>query len=266
MPAIVRGGGGGKSTKDATAVPGDVRSGKTFYGANGKQTGTLDIKEEKIIILDIKDSEDIAPIKRNDSVIYYGDYYYFSPITVWDKNINNNATGEMQYVSLAEDCISYIVDVYGGSHYNYKTDIYKSITLPEDVTDMWIECVGEYGTKNKDVETGKVHSIIRFNKNDFIRFKNNKKWYLLAQIKILKRSDKNSYDYNSIYLLPVNEYNNSFDGTSNACMLFGWSGNKLSIGIGFSTYEIYDLPSPHDETEKYYFDMNMKFIIHYTTK
>lgn len=39
MPAIVRGGGGGKNTKDATAVPGDVRSGKTFYGANGKQTG-----------------------------------------------------------------------------------------------------------------------------------------------------------------------------------------------------------------------------------
>lgn len=39
MPLLVRGGGGGKNTKDATAVPGDVRSGKTFYGANGKQTG-----------------------------------------------------------------------------------------------------------------------------------------------------------------------------------------------------------------------------------
>ncbi len=39
MPLLVRGGGGGKNTKDATAVPGDVRSGKTFYGADGKQTG-----------------------------------------------------------------------------------------------------------------------------------------------------------------------------------------------------------------------------------
>lgn len=39
MPLLVRGGGGGKSIKDATAVPWDVRSGKTFYGANGKQTG-----------------------------------------------------------------------------------------------------------------------------------------------------------------------------------------------------------------------------------
>lgn len=265
MPLLVRGGGGGKNTKDATAVPGDVRSGKTFYGANGKQTGTLDIKEEKIIIFDIKDSEDIAPIKRNNSVIYYGDYYYFSPVTIWDKNINNNSTGEMQYVSLAEDCISYIVDVYGGSHYNYKADIYKSITLPEDVTDVWIECVGEYGTKNQYIETGKVHSVIRFNKNDFVRFKNNKKWHLLAQIKFIKQSDNSSYTHDEIYLSPVNEYNDSFSNGV-TCILFGWSGNKLSIGIGFSVYEIYDLPSPYDETAKYYFDMNMKFIIHYTTK
>ena len=31
MPVLMRGGGGGKKTKDATALPEDVRSGKTFY-------------------------------------------------------------------------------------------------------------------------------------------------------------------------------------------------------------------------------------------
>ena len=39
MPVLMRGGGGGKKTKDATALPEDVRSGKTFYGKDGKQTG-----------------------------------------------------------------------------------------------------------------------------------------------------------------------------------------------------------------------------------
>ena len=42
MPAIVRGGGGGKNTKDATAVPEDVKKGKVFYNNQGKQTGTLE--------------------------------------------------------------------------------------------------------------------------------------------------------------------------------------------------------------------------------
>ncbi len=39
MPVLMRGGGGSKKTKDATALPEDVRSGKTFYGKDGKQTG-----------------------------------------------------------------------------------------------------------------------------------------------------------------------------------------------------------------------------------
>lgn len=39
MPVKVYGTGGGKNTKDATAIPSDVRAGKTFYNAEGKQTG-----------------------------------------------------------------------------------------------------------------------------------------------------------------------------------------------------------------------------------
>lgn len=39
MPVKVYGTGGGKNTKDATAAPDDVRAGKTFYNAEGKQTG-----------------------------------------------------------------------------------------------------------------------------------------------------------------------------------------------------------------------------------
>ena len=39
MPVKVYGTGGGKNTKDATALPDDVRAGKTFYNADGKQEG-----------------------------------------------------------------------------------------------------------------------------------------------------------------------------------------------------------------------------------
>lgn len=39
MPVLMRVSGGGKKTKDATALPEDVRSGKIFYGKDGKQTG-----------------------------------------------------------------------------------------------------------------------------------------------------------------------------------------------------------------------------------
>lgn len=42
MPLLVRSGGGGKNTKDATAVPADVKKGKIFYNSEGRQVGTLD--------------------------------------------------------------------------------------------------------------------------------------------------------------------------------------------------------------------------------
>lgn len=39
MPVLMRGGGGGKKIKDATAVPGDVAQGKVFYNNDGRQVG-----------------------------------------------------------------------------------------------------------------------------------------------------------------------------------------------------------------------------------
>lgn len=39
MSVLIRAGGGGKNTKDATAMPEDVKKGKIYYGKNGKQTG-----------------------------------------------------------------------------------------------------------------------------------------------------------------------------------------------------------------------------------
>lgn len=39
MPVLMRGGGGGKKIKDATAVPSDVAKGKVFYNNNGRQVG-----------------------------------------------------------------------------------------------------------------------------------------------------------------------------------------------------------------------------------
>ncbi len=40
MPVLMRGGGGGKKIKDATAVPSDVAKGKVFYNNSGRQVGT----------------------------------------------------------------------------------------------------------------------------------------------------------------------------------------------------------------------------------
>ena len=40
MPVLMRGGGGGKKIKDATAVPSDVAAGKVFYNNDGRQVGT----------------------------------------------------------------------------------------------------------------------------------------------------------------------------------------------------------------------------------
>lgn len=48
MPLLVRGGVGGKSTKDATAVPGDVKKGKIFYNNQGRQIGTAELLATKI--------------------------------------------------------------------------------------------------------------------------------------------------------------------------------------------------------------------------
>lgn len=40
MPVLMRGGGGGKKIKDATAVPSDVANGKIFYNNDGRQIGS----------------------------------------------------------------------------------------------------------------------------------------------------------------------------------------------------------------------------------
>ena len=40
MPVLMRGGGGGKKIKDATAVSSDVAKGKVFYNNSGRQVGT----------------------------------------------------------------------------------------------------------------------------------------------------------------------------------------------------------------------------------
>lgn len=78
MPAIVRGGGGGKNTKDATAVPGDVKKGKLFYGRNGREVGVKDFSkfiEEKSIV--IPKQEDWNEVKRGYCVAvheYSGHY------------------------------------------------------------------------------------------------------------------------------------------------------------------------------------------------
>lgn len=62
MPLLVRGGGGGKSTKDATAVPGDVASGKSFYGVNGREIGTANIQKE--VIFSIKHGEEFSKAQK----------------------------------------------------------------------------------------------------------------------------------------------------------------------------------------------------------
>ena len=50
MPVLMRGGGGGKKIKDATAVPSDVASGKVFYNNGGRQIGTGELVPLKKIV------------------------------------------------------------------------------------------------------------------------------------------------------------------------------------------------------------------------
>lgn len=57
MPTVVKGSGGGKKIKDATAVPSDVASGKIFYNNDGRQVGNggnpwTDLKSLEITIGD----------------------------------------------------------------------------------------------------------------------------------------------------------------------------------------------------------------------
>lgn len=51
MPVLMRGGGGGKKIKDATAVSSDVAKGKVFYNNNGRQVGSLVTYGKEIITL-----------------------------------------------------------------------------------------------------------------------------------------------------------------------------------------------------------------------
>lgn len=66
MPVLMRGGGGGKKTKDATALPEDVRSGKTFYGKDGKQTGIWTPK-----VIDFTGDATAAPGDVKKGKIFY---------------------------------------------------------------------------------------------------------------------------------------------------------------------------------------------------
>lgn len=81
MPLLVRGGGGGKSTKDATAVPGDVKKGKIFYGRNGREVGIFDspFPNIKQINISLKANVDYPisnpiDISKYGGVVYIGDY------------------------------------------------------------------------------------------------------------------------------------------------------------------------------------------------
>lgn len=122
MPLLVRGGGGGKNTKDATAVPGDVRSGKTFYGANGKQTGIWTPK-----VTDYTGDATAVPEDVRSGRIFYNnlgrqigvrdskDLYYVQMQA--EKNTTNNGSVSMEIYTLAT------ITVYLARHsFNYITE------------------------------------------------------------------------------------------------------------------------------------------------
>lgn len=69
MPLLVRGGGGGKKIKDATAVPSDVAAGKVFYNNNGRQVGSgMSIKT---LSMDIPETAFSVSLKRANLAYLY---------------------------------------------------------------------------------------------------------------------------------------------------------------------------------------------------
>lgn len=91
MPVLMRGGGGGKKIKDATAVPGDVAQGEVFYNNDGRQVGSAELSGLKTYAFSIS----LAP--GNSPFAYY-DSMYFS------KNKTMKAC---------------VFNEFGGLHYSY---------------------------------------------------------------------------------------------------------------------------------------------------
>lgn len=94
MPVLMRGGGGGKKIKDATAVPSDVAVGKVFYNNDGRQVGNnsnpwMDLKSIEITLPNYGTSGGIAlpnHIGNNSCTMAYSDDswyptkdYYYGP-------------------------------------------------------------------------------------------------------------------------------------------------------------------------------------------
>lgn len=68
---------GGYRTKDATAIPGDVRKGEIFYNQNGRQTGIWEpsIEDfEKSFSIAIEKGDTSSTAKRNMLMMYNTDY------------------------------------------------------------------------------------------------------------------------------------------------------------------------------------------------
>lgn len=133
MPAIVRGGGGGKNTKDATAVPGDVKKGKIFYGRNGREVGINDAKEVKTVSMSIKKTELLNPEGYDKSKIQETLKSNFVSIRNFDSYMVDT-----EHIELKEGSTQLAMGYYGTSSaaYAFKKNI---ISLPKPVDYFWIE-------------------------------------------------------------------------------------------------------------------------------
>ena len=126
MPLLVRGGGGGKNTKDATAVPGDVASGKTFYGKNGKEIGTANVPKE--IIFSIKDGEEFSKVQKQLSSAKL--------IRVQNGTTNGGEEDRMN-IGNVQDSSYIMLRLYSTLSLGFYPKVFKSLSL--DLTDFIIE-------------------------------------------------------------------------------------------------------------------------------
>lgn len=270
MPVNISGTTLGQSTKDATALPEDVRSGKIFYGANGKSTGILNIKEEKIVTLQIKSNENLYSIYKNNEVISLYNQVSWMGHTIPDAGISY-----FDSFYLANNIESFIETLYSynSAYQHYHMDIYKSLMLPNNIKDLWFDVNGEAYVLTSPSNKFVINTKIRFEKRALNTFLQKNKDVNFMSILQFSDTDEDGYYLFPSFSTMSTTYNYGGDSHNNAGSYVGmalkWTGTGLLFGVGFiDTGDGSDTDLPPREFESYpndySFDMDLDIKIHYT--
>lgn len=118
MPVLMRGGGGGKKIKDATAVPSDVAKGKVFYNNNGRQVG--DGKTLKTYVINIPKNMEFTDERMDFS-------------SVNDVRVLQTGTNPLTYSnSLGNGQDSFIYTIHNGTAFTIRKHINFKVNIPFD--------------------------------------------------------------------------------------------------------------------------------------